>query len=330
MRARPFSAAVVLIVFAATLRAQAPIESAVTRLDPALDAILSAGAKVEVLRDDLGSTEGPVWIQERPSGYLLFSDQVGNVIHKWSPGDRMLSTFLEHSGFTGTDPSKLGRLIGSNGMTLDRQGRLIVCAQGDRMLVRLEKDGKRTTLADRFEGRLLNGPNDVVMKSDGSFYFTDRGSGLKNASDRELPYRGVFRLNDGKLQLIMKDDPQGVIPNGIAFSRDEKHLYLTNETEIKIYDVQSDGMATNGRVFIDMSEAKGPGTADGMKVDRKGNIYATVPGGIWIISAVGKHIGSISTPTRPTNVEFGDADGKGLYITSGKNLWRLQMNASAR
>ena len=196
--------------------------------------------------------------------------------------------------------------------------------------MRLEKDGTRTTLADRYEGKLLNGPNDVVMKSDGTLYFTDRGSGLQNPTDRELPFRGVFRLKEGKLQVIVKDDPQGVIPNGIAFSRDEKHLYLTNETEIKIFDVQPDGSVANGRVFIDVRAAKGTGTADGMKVDRRGNVYATVPGGIWIVSAAGKHLGSIFTPTRPTNVEFGDADGKGLYVTSGKSLWRIQLNSPGR
>ena len=309
--------------------AQAPIESSVVKLDPALDAIVSTDARVEVLKDDLGSTEGPVWIRERKSGYLVFSDQVGNAIYKWTLESKA-SVFLERSGFTGADPSHLGRLIGSNGLTLDRQGRLIVCAQGDRLLVRLEKDGTRTTLADRYEGKLLNGPNDVVMKSDGAFYFTDRGSGLRNATDRELPFRAVFRLKDGKLQVMTKDDAQGVIPNGIAFSRDEKHLYLTNETEIKIFDVQPDGRVANGRVFIDVSAAKGPGTADGLKVDRKGNIYATVPGGIWIVSQAGKHLGSILTPTRPTNVEFGDVDGRGLYITSGKSFWRIQLNNPGR
>ena len=325
----PMSAALIIACALSVAGAQAPIESSVVKLDPGLDAVVSTDAKVEVLRDDLGSTEGPVWIRERKSGYLLFSDQVGNTIYKWTPESKA-SVLLEHSGFTGTDPSRLGRLIGSNGLTLDRQGRLIICAQGDRLLVRLEKDGTRITLADRYEGKLLNGPNDVVMKSDGAFYFTDRGSGLRSPMDRELPFRAVFRLKDGKLQVMTKDDPQGVIPNGIAFSRDEKHLYLTNETEIKIFDVQPDGSVANGRLFIDLSAAKGPGTADGMKVDRKGNIYATVPGGIWIVSAAGRHLGSIVTPTRPTNVEFGDADGKGLYITSGKSLWRIQLNSPGR
>ena len=325
----PMSAALIIACTLSVASAQAPIESSVVKLDPGLDAVVSTDAKVEVLRDDLGSTEGPVWIRERKSGYLLFSDQVGNTIYKWTPESKA-SVLLEHSGFTGTDPSRLGRLIGSNGLTLDRQGRLIICAQGDRLLVRLEKDGTRITLADRYEGKLLNGPNDVVMKSDGAFYFTDRGSGLRSPMDRELPFRAVFRLKDGKLQVMTKDDQQGVIPNGIAFSRDEKHLYLTNETEIKIFDVQPDGSVANGRLFIDLSAAKGPGTADGMKVDRKGNIYATVPGGIWIVSAAGRHLGSIVTPTRPTNVEFGDADGKGLYITSGKSLWRIQLNSPGR
>ena len=216
-------------------------------------------------------------------------------------------------------------------MTLDRQGRLIVCAQGDRSLVRLEKNGSRTILADRYEGKRLNGPNDVVMKSDGAFYFTDRGSGLRAQTDRELSFRGVFRVKDGKVQLLLKDDAQGVVPNGLAFSLDEKHLYLTNEKEIRIFDVQPDGTVANGRLFVDMSAEK-TATNDGMKVDRKGNLYATSPGNLWIVSGTGKHLGTIVTPNhiRPTNVAFGDADGKGLYITGGKNLWRIRMNAPAR
>lgn len=315
--------------------AQAPGRTTVQRLDPALDEIVSVDANLELLKGDyFGFLEGPVWVPERTGGFLLFSDLPANAIYKWTPKGE-LSVFRERSGFTGTDTSTAGMelnngrlqvvLLGSNGLTLDRQGRVVLCAHGDRAIVRLEKDGSRTILADRYEGKRLNSPNDLVMRSDGAFYFTDPSYGLRGADKNplmELSFHGVFLLKDGTLQLLDKD-PQGTPPNGIAFSPDEKHLYVGAGRKIVRYDVRSDGTIANGGVFVDMSEDKTPGGVDGMKVDRKGNVYSTGPGGVWIISPEGKHLGTIRVAG--ANLAFGDADGKALYFTAGRDLSRLRV-----
>lgn len=316
--------------------AQAPSRTAVQRLDPALDRIVSVDAKLELLKGDyFGFLEGPVWVPEGADGFLLFSDLPANAIYKWTPKGE-LSVFRERSGFTGTDTSTAGMelnngrlhvfLLGSNGLTLDRQRRVVFCAHGDRAIVRLEEDGRRTVLADRYEGKRLNSPNDLVMRSDGALYFTDPSYGLRGADKSplmELSFHGVFLLKDGTLQLLDKD-PQGAPPNGIAFSPDEKHLYVGAGRKIMRYDVRPNGTIANGRVFVDMTEDKTPGGVDGMKVDRNGNIYSTGPGGVWIISPEGKHLGTI--PVAAANLAFGDADGKGLYFAARRDLYRLRVN----
>ncbi len=333
------------------LRAQAPAPRPfkIVRLDPALDAIVSTDAKLEILGEHFGLTEGPVWIQDPAGGYLLFSDCAANVIYKWMAG-RPLSVFLEKSGYTGTDTLNVGQqtisgrlailLIGSNGLALDPQGRLIITAMADRTVVRLEKDGTRTVLADRYEGMRLSGPNDVVVKSDGAVYFTDSVNGLRGGADgplRELPFNGVYRVKDGSITLLDSDrDRPGEFPNGIAFSPDEKYLYVTAGFGKTLrWDVQPDGSIANPRRFIEAGN-------DGMKVDAKGNLYSTNavgPGEVWITSPAGKHLGTIQLPQilgepRPricaTNVAFGDADGKGLYITACTHLFKIRMKAAAR
>ena len=305
---------------------------AVIRLDPALDQIVSANAKVETLKSDyFGITEGPVWIEEGPSGYLLFNDLGANVIYKWTP-DNKLSVFLEKSGYTGDIAAATragfgannGRLFimnfGSNGLALDPQGRIVFTAQGDRAIVRLERDGSRTILADRYEGKRLNRPNDMAVRSDGAVYFTDPHA--DNSPVMELDFSAVFLVKDGKIQLLDKD----YRPNGIAFSPDEKYLYVNGGQKIMRYEVRPDGTVANRREFIDMSTDKAPGGADGMKVDSKGNVYCTGPGGLWIISPEGKHLGTIVLPDNPTNMAFGDADYKTLYITARKSLCRIRLN----
>jgi gluconolactonase len=232
-----------------------------------------------------------------------------------------MSVFMKDSGYTG-DLGKVSRegfiarsgplyvmSFGSNGITLDQQGRLVFCAQGDRAIVRIEKDGKRTVIADRFEGKRLNRPNDLVVKSDGAVYFTDPR--IDNTPTMELPYSAVFMVKDGKIQLLAND----FRPNGIAFSPDEKILYVNGGKMIRSYDVHPDGTVGNGRVFIDMASDTAPGGTDGMKVDRQGNVYCTGPGGIWIMSPAGKHIGTILMPEPASNLAFGDTDYKTLYIT---------------
>src|SRR5215469_4884744 len=303
----------------------------IQRLDPALDQIIAADAKLEVLGEHFGLTEGPVWVPENGNGHLLFSDCAANVIYKWSPPGA-LSVFLEKSGYTGMDVLNVGQqtisggrvailLIGSNGLTLDPQGRLVITALADRNIASLEKDGKRTVLADRYEGKRFSGPNDIVAKSDGSIYFTDSVNGLRGGAEGpapELPFNRFYLVKDGKVTLLGGDkDRPGEFPNGIALSPDEKHLYVTAGFRKTLhYDVLPDDTVTNPTPFLDAGN-------DGIKVDRNGNVYSTVQGNeIWITSPEGKHLGTLQLPQstrepRPrivANMAFGDPDSKPLYI----------------
>lgn len=322
--------------------AQTPNGASVVKLDPSLDGIISASAKLEPLKTDyFGFVEGPLWVPQG-AGYLLFSDIAANKIYKWTP-DGNLSVFMEKAGFSGTNANDVGAqmnngrleviLVGSNALTLDNEGRLIICAEGDRTMVRIEKDGTRTTFADRYEGKRLNGPNDVVVKSDGAIYFSDQNSGLRNRDNspaKELPYHGVFMFKDNTLQLLSKD-PSGADPNGLAFSPDEKYLYVNGgapggKKYVMRFDVKPDDTLTNEMLWADMNEDKAPGGPDGMKVDKKGNVYESGPGGIWIISPEGKHLGTILTPEVVANLAFGDADGKTLYVVARRGLYKIRVN----
>lgn len=287
----------------------------VIRLDPALDKIVPAGAQVEKLGDGFQFTEGPLWMR---AGYLLFTDIPANKIRKWMP-DGKLSEF-----------DKPASIIGANGLTLDKQGRLVMCEQDGRKLSRIEQDGRVTVLVDRFEGKRINSPNDVVMKSDGSLYFTDPPYGLKGADkspDKELTFNGVYRLKDGRVEVLYKDMTR---PNGIAFSPNQKILYVANsDGQKKIwmrFDVRKDGTLANAKVLLDATAETAPGGPDGMKVDAKGNLYGTGPGGIWVISPAGKHLGTLVFPEVPANCAWGDKDGKTLYVTARKGLYRIRLN----
>lgn len=298
----------------------------VVRLDPAMDAIVGPNPKIFKLAEGFKFTEGPVWVGV--GGYLLFSDPNSNTIYKYKP-DGELSVFMEKSGYDGADIAEYGQ-PGSNGLTLDREGRLTIDQHGNRRVIRLEKDGKVTALADRYEGKRLNSPNDLVYKSDGSLYITDPPFGLPRFYDdsrKELPYSGVFLLStDGKLQLVSKE-LKG--PNGVAFSPDEKYLYVGNWDEQKKivmrYDVNSDGTLSNGKVFFDMTSAPGEDAIDGIKVDQKGNLYVSGPGGLWVISPEGKHLGTIIAPMHPHNFAWGDEDGKTLYLCARSGLYRMKL-----
>ena len=324
---------IVVVVSAGASRAQD--WSLIVRLNPAIDEILPADAKVEKLAGGFGFVEGPVWV--RNGGYLLFSDIPANVINKWNPSDGKLSVFLPYSGFTGTDDTGVGMqfsnghdtvtLLGSNAVTVDPQGRIVYCAHGDRQVVRLEADGRRTVLASQYEGKRLNSPNDLVFKSDGALYFTDPPAGLRDMDKdpkKELPFNGVYLLKDGKLQLLAKDMP---LPNGLAFTPDEKYLYVNDSIKKTItrFDVLPDDTIANPKVIIDMTADKAPGAPDGMKVDSNGNIYCSGPGGYWIMSPEGKHLGTILTSESPVNLAFGDADGKTLYMTAFTGLYRIRL-----
>lgn len=298
------------ILVAVSTAAQAQGTKHVVRQDSALDEIVSPDAIVEKLASSFVATNGPVWV--RKGGYLLFSDPPANIMYKWEPRDSKVSVFLDRSGFTGTDTTGLGREIGSNGTTLDRQGRVVYCNQGDRQIVRLEEDGRRTILASEYEGKRLSSPNDLVYKSNGSLYFTDP------------PGKSVFLLKDGKLQLLTKDMES---PNGLAFSPDEKNLYISDPRKRTItrFDVQGDGTIANGKIFLDLNPHPLPWLADALKVDEKGDVYSQGPGGLWIISPEGKHLGTILVPERPTSQAFGDADGKTLYITARTSVYRVRL-----
>jgi gluconolactonase len=317
----------------------------IERLDPELDQIISAGAPIETLGDRFALAEGALWVPEgEDDGFLLFSDNAANVIYKWKR-NQPLSVFLERSGFSGTDNSKVGAqtvagrvailLIGSNGLALDPQGRVVVTAMSDRTVYRLEKDGSRTLLADRVDGKRFNGPNDIVVASNGHIYFTDTVWGLRGAAadpGREIPFSGFYLIKDGTVTLLGGDrDSPGAAPNGITLSPDEKHLYVTAGVNRTMrYDILEDGTVGNGRTFVSHG-------TDGMRVDVKGNLYTTsggTPGQIRIWSPQGKALGILHLPqpqSEPrgrvcaTNLAFGDADNRGLYITACTHVFKVRL-----
>lgn len=303
-----------------------PVETKVIRKDPTLDNLFTPGAKIEKLAGGFLFTEGPVW--DREGGYLLFSDPNNNLIYRWTP-DGEVSVYRSHSGYTGTNIGEYGQ-PGSNGLTLDKQGRLTINEHGNRRVTRLEKNGVLTVLADRYEGKRLNSPNDLVYRSDGVLYFTDPPFGLPKFFDdprKELPYSGVFCLINGQLKLV-STDLSG--PNGLAFSPNEKYLYVDNwdlkKEVIMRYEVQPDGSLANGKVFFDSTGEPGEDAWDGMKVDQQGNLYLSGPGGLWIISPEGKHLGTIAGPEHPHNMAWGDEDGKTLYMCAQTGLYRIRFN----
>jgi len=323
----------------ASLQAQAPADKSIVKLDPSLDELISPDAKLELVKNDFGFTEGIVWVDQGNSGHLLLSDMYANVIYKVTPVGKV-SLYLDRSGYTGYDIWRVGMpqpdasrkdvffMIGSNGLALDRQGRLLIATWSGRSIDRIEKDGKRTILADRYEGKRFGGTNDLVVKKDGAIYFTDGFGGLRGRDQdpkKELDFAGIFMWKDGKVTLAIKDI---ATPNGLAFSPDEKYLYANGSQNkyVRRYDVQPDDSLTNSRMFIDMSSDTAGGITDGMKVDTKGNVYESGPRGIWILSPEGKHLGTILTPEFVANVCFGDHDNKTLYVAARTGVYKIRVN----
>jgi len=302
------------------------VETKIDRKDPALDAIVASGTKIEKLAGGFLFTEGPVWV--RDGGYLVFSDPNNNLIYRWSPDDGV-SIYRTHSGYTGMDIGEYGQ-PGSNGLTLDKQGRLTINEHGNRRVTRLERNGQLTVLADKYQGKRLNSPNDLVYRSDGALYFTDPPFGLPKFFDdprKELPFSGVFCLINGELKLVSTDLTG---PNGLAFSPDEKYLYVDDWDDkrkvILRYEVHPDGTLSGGKVFFDATGEPSEDAWDGMKVDQQGNIYLSGPGGLWIVSPEGKQLGLIVGPEHPHNLAWGDDDGKTLYLCAKTGLYRIRLN----
>lgn len=275
-----------------------------------ITSIVPEKSKLERLTTGFEFTEGPVW--NASEGFLLFSGIPANRIYKWSP-DEGVSVFREPSG-------------NSNGLTYDKEGRLIICEHSNRRLSRIEKDGAYTILTDRFRGKRLNSPNDLVVKSNGMIYFTDPPYGIK-PEEQELPFQGVFRLDpdSGGLTLLVDDFDR---PNGLAFSPDENILCIadsSNRRHVRIFDVSSTGTLSKSRVLAEIrSELQG--NPDGMKVDIEGHLYVAAAGGIWVFSEDGEHLGIIRTPEKPANCAWGDEDWRTLFITARMSIYRIRLS----
>ena len=324
-----------------------PAAFRITREDPGLDAIVARNAELETLATGFGLNEGPVWVPEGSTGYLLVSGLLDNVIYKIS-ADKHVSVFMEHAGYSGTDVNHTGAqtrsgrshvlLIGPSCTGLDSMGRLIWCADNDRTLMRLEPDGTRTVLSRGApDGKRFSGPNDIAIRRDDGVYLTDNDFGLRDAGaspDKEMP-NGVWLIKDGQSRLVLSADALGGIPNGVALSPDEHYLYLTALQKLMRYEVKPDGSLGAGALFTE-----GPGIGDGMKTDVDGNVYSTSgagPGIVRITAPTGKLLGYLDLPIYggepkrqicATNVTFGDRDGKGLYITACDAVYRIRLKVS--
>lgn len=303
-----------------------PTLGEIVRIDPRLDELIPKDAKIEVLASGFEWAEGPVWIPEQ-EGFLLFSDIPRNSVMKWSPRDG-LSLFLKPAGFTGV--GGYSNEPGSNGLARTKEGRLLFCEHGDRRLSAMDKGGGKRTLADAYQGKRLNSPNDLAIKSNGDIYFTDPPYGLPKQADdpaRELDFCGVYRVSkNGALSLLTSDLSR---PNGIAFSPDEKLLYVANSDPQKAvwvtFNVSDDGGLDEGKILMDVTDMVGKhkGLPDGLKVDRAGNIFATGPGGVFVIGKDGTLLGRLDTKQATANCGFGD-DGSTLYICADMHLCRVK------
>jgi gluconolactonase len=271
--------------------------------------VVDRNAKLETVGSGFGFTEGPMW---DPAGFLYVSDETINKIYKLYPDGR------KQEVISLGDP---------DGNTFDRDHRLIDCASVLRAIIEVTPEGKYKVLADRYQGKKLNSPNDVIIGPDGAIYFTDPTLDLVAGEKQEIPFQGVYRLGkDGDVRLLTKDLTQ---PNGLAFSPDGKHFYVddSEQRNIRVYDVAADGTLRNGRIFGEEPGGKGDGVPDGIKVDKNGNLFVTGPKGIWVWDASGHHLGTIVVPEQPANLTWGDKDYRTLYITATTSVYRLRTKA---
>jgi gluconolactonase len=304
------------------------VQRSIESLDESFAELIDLDANIEVLSTGHQWTEGPVWIKN--SNHLLFSDVPKNKIYKWDPKTKKTEIFMDPSGYDGEEDS--GREPGSNGLLLDAESRLVVCDHGNRRVYRVENDGSKTTLVDRFDGKRFNSPNDLIIHANGDLYFTDPPYGLADESLREIEWHGVYRLKpDGKVDLLTKELDR---PNGIGLSPDAKTLYVAQSDSkaaiYKSYPVKDDGTVGEGNLLFDATPLSktdnSPGMPDGMAVDQKGNLWATGPGGVLVISPEGKLLGRILMGKATANCAFGD-DGSTLYMTSSGFVCRVKTKA---
>jgi gluconolactonase len=300
----------------------------IVKVDDGLDKIIAPGTKLEKLATGFEFTEGPAW---HPEGYLVYSDPNTNVIYAYKPENGNVEIYRTKSGYAGINIGEYHQ-PGSNGLTFDHEGRLTICQHGERRVIRIEKKGPVTVLADNYEGKKLNSPNDLVYRSDGVLFFTDPPYGLPmafNDPKKQTPFSGVYAVVNNHVKLLTTD-LKG--PNGIAFSPDEKHLFISNwditdihNTKVIMrYDVAKDGSLTNGKVFFDMNKTDGEDALDGLKVDRAGNVFCSGPDGIWVISPAGKYLGRIRTPEHAANMAWGE-DGHTMFITASSGLYKIRL-----
>jgi gluconolactonase len=290
-----------------TASAQNPRSFALEPLSPKFWDIVDHQAKLETVATGFGFTEGPMW---DAAGFLYVSDETINKIFRVYPNGKKEEVIA---------------LGDPDGNTFDRQHRLIDCASVLRAIIALTADGKYKILADHYDGKKLNSPNDVIVGPDGALYFTDPTLDLVAGEKQEIPFQGVYRLDDaGNVRLLTKDLTQ---PNGLAFSPDGKHFYIddSEKRNIRVYDVASDGTLNNGRIFGEEPGGKHDGVPDGIKVDKSGNLFVTGPKGIWVWDADGNHLGTIAMPEQPANLTWGDKDYRTLYITATTSVYRLEM-----
>jgi gluconolactonase len=300
-----FVSALALVFSPAALFGQNARKFKIDALSPTFSQIIDSNAKLETVATGFGFTEGPMW---DTSGFLYLSDETLNKIFRVYPNGK------KEEVISLGDP---------DGNTFDRRHRLIDCASVLRAIIEVTPEGKYKILADRYEGKRLNSPNDVIVGPDGALYFTDPTLDLVAGEKQELPFQGVYRLDDqGHLRLLTRDLKQ---PNGLAFSPDGKKFYVDDDDErnIHVYDAASDGTLTNGRIFGEEPGGKNEGVPDGIKVDKNGNLFVTGPKGIWVWDAKGTHLGTIELPEQPANLTWGDKDYGTLYITATTSVYRL-------